>query len=315
MLYGRYTFSCIFEDDAILPEYKGSTFRGVFGHALKRLVCVLKRQDCADCILRSQCVYALVFESQAWPDKIGENPRVVSPPHPYVIEPPDDTTTNYSKGDPFSFTLILFGKANEYLPYFIYAFDKMEKIGIGKRIGGKRPSFSLEDVSVNGNIVYRSEDGKIKEGVFTEPLTLDGLKPDKDKSVNGLELSLVTPLRVKYENRLEATMPFHVLTRAMLRRTSSLSQHFGKGLPNIDYRGLVERAKAVSINASSLRWFDWKRYSSKQDQEMFMGGITGKVAYSGDLTEFIPLLRFCKKVHLGKQTTFGLGKIKMRMAS
>ena len=35
VVFGRYHFSCVFEDNAALPEYKGSTFRGVLGHALK----------------------------------------------------------------------------------------------------------------------------------------------------------------------------------------------------------------------------------------------------------------------------------------
>jgi hypothetical protein len=34
MLYGKYQFVCRFQDDASLPCYKGSTFRGVFGRAL-----------------------------------------------------------------------------------------------------------------------------------------------------------------------------------------------------------------------------------------------------------------------------------------
>ena len=44
---------------------------------------------------------------------------------------------------------------------------------------------------------------------------------------------------------------------------------------------------------------------------MLMGGIIGEVSYSGDLTEFLPLVRFCEKVHIGKQTSFGLGKIEI----
>jgi hypothetical protein len=31
MRCGKYVFTCAFLDDAILPEYKGSTFRGVLG--------------------------------------------------------------------------------------------------------------------------------------------------------------------------------------------------------------------------------------------------------------------------------------------
>jgi len=63
MLYGNYRFNCRFEGDAELPVFKGSTFRGVFGHALKRVVCALKRQECPDCILRERCLYTRVFET------------------------------------------------------------------------------------------------------------------------------------------------------------------------------------------------------------------------------------------------------------
>ncbi|MDD5167693.1 MAG: hypothetical protein PHN75_02670 [Syntrophales bacterium] len=45
MLFGSYLFTGVSDDDAILPEYKGSTLRGVFGHARKRVVCALRRRD------------------------------------------------------------------------------------------------------------------------------------------------------------------------------------------------------------------------------------------------------------------------------
>ncbi len=44
---------------------------------------------------------------------------------------------------------------------------------------------------------------------------------------------------------------------------------------------------------------------------MLMGGLVGEVGYAGDLAEFLPLLRYMEKVHLGKATTFGLGKIEV----
>jgi len=46
MLLGEYQFHCRLSDDAVLPHYKGSTFRGVFGRALKRVVCALRKETC-----------------------------------------------------------------------------------------------------------------------------------------------------------------------------------------------------------------------------------------------------------------------------
>jgi len=44
---------------------------------------------------------------------------------------------------------------------------------------------------------------------------------------------------------------------------------------------------------------------------MLMGGVTGEITYRGRLNEFIPLINYCETVHVGKATTFGLGKIVM----
>jgi len=312
MLYGKYRFFCSLETSASLPPYKGSTFRGVFGRALKKVVCALKRQECANCLLKQRCVYALVFEtSEAL--KVPEGSRIVSPPHPFIIEPPLTTETEFSKGTSFDFNLLLFGELNNNLPYFIYAFDQMGKIGIGKKIDGKRGRFILKEVRHKEQIVYSDADKKLNAIDYLRRLSISAAT-DYSESVFRLKLILETPLRLKFENRLKADLPFHVFARAMLRRTSSLLNCYGDGEPPLDYRGLVNRAEAIQIIDTNLKWFDWKRYSYRQDKSMIMGGLIGSVTYEGNIGEYLPLIEFCSKTHLGKQTSFGLGKIKAEMA-
>jgi len=307
MLYGKYQFFCRLIDEAILPYYKGSTFRGVFGRALKRVTCALKMKECNQCLLKRRCVYALFFETPI-SSGTSEDPRIVSPPHPFVIEPPLTTDTQFPEGSSFDFHLLLFGEANHNLPYFIYAFEQMGKIGIGKRINGKRGHFSLEEVKSGDKSIYSSSDQTLKaEKPFT--LTLKDME-GFPQSTFRLRLNIITPFRIKFENRLKADLPFHVLVRAMLRRMSSLLNSYGDGEPSLDYRGLVKRAKEVKIVDEDLNWFDWRRYSFRQDKAMLMGGMIGYVTYEGDMGEYMPLIEFCSQVHLGKQTTFGLGKIK-----
>lgn len=259
--------------------------------------------------------------------------NVSAPPHPFVIEPPLAETREYHKDAMLDCSLVFFGEVNEKLPYFVYAFDQMGKIGIGKRINGKRGQFTLRQVIYRGKVIYTDADKKLDQSNVCEDLQFPDLytglnqeklivgeggqeklsMPDKDEFKDKklrIRITLETPLRLKFENEIKAELPFHILTRAMLRRISSLFVMYDNGEPPFDYKGLTERASNVKIADNSLQWYDWKRYSNRQERRMFMGGMIGSVVYEGNLGEYLPLLDFSSKVHLGKNTSFGLGKIR-----
>lgn len=311
MLYGKYQFTCRLDDDALLPPYKGSTFRGVFGHALKRVVCALRRQDCETCILKERCLYVRVFETPL-AMSVPPGSRVSAAPHPFVMEPPNGHQTRSVAGERLGCDLILFGETNMSLPYFVYAFEQMGRIGIGRRVNGRRGRFTLESLSCNGQVLYSEKDGILNQQGAAEDLEiLAGREegPQEGGAVSRIRVNLETPLRVKQDNTIQAKLPFDLLVRALLRRASSLFCVHGSGEPVLDYPELVRRAGEVQIVENRLRWYDWRRYSNRQDRKMFMGGMTGSVIYEGQLSEFLPLLEFGTRAHIGKNTTFGLGKI------
>lgn len=300
MNLGRYQFYCRFTEEALLPAYKGSTFRGAFGSALKKVVCAVREKECSRCLLANRCLYARVFEATSKQAGL----RQATPPHPYVIEPPLDTKTCFVAGDPFEFNLLLFGEFTDSLPYFVYAFEAMgeQGLGVGRKQG--RGRYVLEKVRSGHQELYDGESRRLAQPP-TESVCLS-----TPQQISGtLKLRLLTPLRLKHENQLQAELPFHVLVRGALRRISSLNDCFGQGEPDLDYRGLVARAQHIKIASSHLRWCDWKRYSSRQDQFMLMGGMTGEIIYQGAIGEFLPLLELVRELHLGKQSTFGLGLI------
>ena len=201
---------------------------------------------------------------------------------------------------------------NKNLPYIIHALKQAETLPVGKSVNGKKGSLRLQEVRKDGKTVYSDREQTICTEDLCSELKVSSLKESRRQTMR-LKIHLITPLRLKFRNRLNADLPFHVLVRAALRRISSLFSCYGEGEPELDYRGLVKRAELVKSVESNIHWFDWRRYSSRQDQIMLMGGIIGSVIYEGNIAEFVPLIELCEKLHIGKQTSFGLGKIKMEL--
>ncbi len=301
MLLGKYKFYTTLNEDTILPEFKGSSFRGAFGHAFRKVTCAVRQKDCHQCLLFDRCLYARTFEDKKAKDRSATSPQ------PYLIEPPITDQTNFPADSTFDFNLLLFGQTNEYLPYYIYALEKMGALGIGRRKNHSGPgTFYVNDVRMNGQSIYDPQVQKLSVDLSLEDLKLE--LPEHSQK-GRIRVNIRTPLRVKHQNKLTDELPFFVLIKAALRRISMLFQEYGSGEPDIDYPGLVSRAKEVKTIISDLYWKEQKRYSGRQKNFMQFGGVLGYIEYEGFISEYLPLLDLAQKLHLGKQTTFGLGSI------
>lgn len=299
--FSRYTFLIEAAGTLHLPPYKGFALRGGFGHAFRRAVCTIRTADCDSCLLADRCVYAYVFETR--PHEGTEALRLYRRvPHPFVIEPPMDRRPLYNEGELLAFGLVLIGRAVEYLPYFIYTFEELGRMGIGK---GRGRFFLREVLDCNKRTIYRGEAKTLNKGHGIEYFSPDG---DAEEGVERLTLDISTPLRLISGGRLVSDIEFHHLVRNLLRRISTLSYfHCGEKI-ELDFRSMIESAGAVRTEERSTRWLDRERYSSRQKTRMKMGGVVGRMVFKGDLREFMPLLRLGEIVHAGKGTAFGFGK-------
>ena len=70
--------------------------------------------------------------------------------------------------------------------------------------------------------------------------------------------------------------------------------------PDFDYSGLVKKALDVKTRHNHLSWFDYQRYSVRQDRKMLMGGLTGEIEYAGNLQLFLSFLKMVGKVGIRK---------------
>ena len=76
---------------------------------------------------------------------------------------------------------------------------------------------------------------------------------------------------------------------------------------------MIQKANQVITKHSRIKWHDWSRYSNRQKSRMSFGGLIGDIIYEGNLSEFLPFIELCQIFHIGKQTSFGLGKINFKI--
>jgi hypothetical protein len=323
--FARYRFFLKAKDPLYLPEYKGSALRGGFGYAFKKVVCALKNKECPDCLLKEKCIYSYVFETPP-PADTRIMRKYPSAPHPFVLLPPLEDDRTYEPGEKLEFQLTLIGKAIDYLPYFIYTFEELGKMGLGKGRG----KFSLEEVKrigertrVKGEGARSAtgerckEKGEGRESIYSgkekilrqlpAPLSSD-LSPLIYHPTPSLHLLFLTPTRLKFEGELTSDLKFHIFFRNLLRRISLLSYFHCEKELDVDYRGLIREAEGIATKKTNLCWYDWERYSTRQEEKMKLGGFLGRIEFSGDLRPFWPYVLLGEFIHVGKGSSFGLGK-------
>jgi len=89
--------------------------------------------------------------------------------------------------------------------------------------------------------------------------------------------------------------------------SSLLYFHGGREL-ECDFQSYIEESEKVKTVSNDLQWFDWERYSTRQKQKMTLGDVLGQVKYEGNLESFMQILKLGEYIHVGKGTSFGLGR-------
>jgi hypothetical protein len=270
-----------------MPGYLGSAWRGGFGHALRRAVCVTGLPSCPGCPFETSCVYPYLFETGPGGEGgiLAGYERV---PNPFVLAPPWGDGRLVPAGSESELRLVLIGRAVEHAP-----FAKQAVVEAGLR--GLGPDRGVLDL------------------LAVEPVTTPEIGPCPDR----VEIALTSPLRLIEAGRLvgpAALRPRHLLI-ALLRRVSTLAERHGPTLLDLDFRALKERAEAAEFTVATLRWVEWARFSGRQHALLQMGGLLGTLSLSLDSLEpFWPFLALAPWVHVGKGATMGLGALRVSAA-
>lgn len=310
----RYRYTYRMAEPLRLPHYAGSLLRGQFGAALRRISCLTGAAKCDGCPLRPTCPYSAVFEAPAPANHTMQ--RFSHIPNPYVVEPPPIGTTSVGAGKTLSFNLVLFGRALERLPLINLSLQRAVEQGLGPdRARGILEHLEVQCTAEAGEStwsrIWQRGDAAIAPHDTETPFF--SVVSEPAAVVTQATFLFDTPLRLQHQGqpvRPHALSP-RKFVADLLRRITLLAE-FHAGRPNFvtDAAALVHHA-GVLKQQHDLRWHDWSRYSSRQQQEMKLGGALGTWTWIGNLDPLLPWLRLGQWLHVGKNATLGLGAYRL----
>lgn len=272
-----------------LPFHLGGLVHGLLGQSLWQVGCAAG--GCAGrCARRPGCAYAALF-----------SPLVPVPaPHPLLragsAAPPPIVPQVPPPGR--------------------VAIEAGEELRLGLRL--LRPLCATEWAAVLGACEAMAERPWGRERGRVSCWRIDRRPPREVRVFEGREggaregrLRLLTPAWLEVGGRLWDGAAFLPLVTSIFRRASALCALYGEvdeaeqgRLPE-----LMEAARGVVVEARRVRQMGWARHSDQAGRGHPMRGLIGELRCAGLTGPLWSVLRAAQEVHVGKGTSFGLGRL------
>jgi hypothetical protein len=301
---------CYFQAQANihLPAYKGSAWRGLFGHALKKVICPFQHQmDCQSCELAHQCFYLQLFETPSQTSIKTIANGTTHLPHPFILTPPLDVRSVIPQGECFFAEITLLAPAFFALPYLICTFEMMGQIGIGTHLA----PFDFFLMQVYDNKKWNTLFDKAQGELLQLPSPMQPQSPHWQQSPSYLTIHFLTPIHIKSGKHKINELSFVVFITALSRRIRHLIQLYGDVSSAINVQPLIAAARQISVAHSQMRRHKIPRFSQRQQVRMTFEGLIGNITYQGNFTPYAPWLIAGEALHLGNLTSFGFGKYQL----
>jgi hypothetical protein len=253
-------------------------------------------------MFHASCIYGLSFESIVPKDNSALTGRDrIS--HPLIID-----TDNFTGEalDSLRLSIVFLGSAIPYFPYFYYALVKGGEAGILK----ERVPYQVSD------IVELPASGKKRSLMVDQHKIETHIEPDRweygpeteTEIENKYIIKLLSPLRYKAKGQFANRIVDEEFAGCLHRRTQVLCSQYGSNEQSGDYTF----SGSWTVTEQVLKWQDYRHYSVRQKKAMRLGGMLGSFTLAGKFSPYeIGFLQFAEKFHGGKNTNFGLGKMKV----
>lgn len=273
------------------PGSSANLVRGAFGKALRAVSCDPACASPDRCpSAQPGCAYRRIFKPRLAP---GDAPSgFLDPPRPFVIRSRDLDGRLLQPGDRFHLEVHLFDTRNPSADLYRTAFARIAEDGLGS-------SGSVANLRLAGETA----------GPW---LTLD-LSP-VPRPVKRILVEFHTPTELKADSKTIATAApdFAILFARARDRLSSLSNLYGSGPLDVDFKGMAGRAKSVRLLDAQVQRLNLTRRRASTGASHPVGGFTGQAVYGGaELNEFVPFLEAAGYTGVGRQTVWGKGEIRV----
>jgi hypothetical protein len=266
-------------EEASLPPYIGSTLRGAIGQVL----------------YKNMEAYRYLYHNGALDNK-GQD--IVNP---YVIIPPAEKEKPYRQGEILNFDILLLGEAIQYTKALVNTLCDSSYL----RLGVLRYPFRLMKVvhSLDQRVIWQ-------EGSFYDVAVRGAILPNKMLSqIKKIRIQTSTPLRIRRKGELLESVDFITIIRNITTRLEAITKRYGGFIDMKEAEYVKELSKVVHMTSCQFEWRVMSRYSNRLEEKMDFSGLMGNMVLEGDLTPFVPWLHAAQILHIGRNTTFGMGRI------
>lgn len=295
--YSKIEVQLELEKELKFTTYPTFIFHSVIGKELKKLTCIFRHLECRECPIRQSCPYSIFFVTPIERDNEILKGRDKAP-HPYVISS-DNLINKEIKGLDLTFTI--FGKYIKQFPYLYYSLLKAGERGIFK----DRIKYKIESVIVDDKNILKDDANLDMDFSYSKWFINQS---DNLKNRYMIDISFISPLRLKYKGKLLSDITFNDLLNASQRRMELLSSFYGE----YEDFPISKNDDSFELIDKDIKWVDLNYYSARQRERLKLGGIVGKMTVQGELdNSLVSILEAAELFHVGKNPSFGLGKIRV----
>ncbi|MFU0784663.1 hypothetical protein [Clostridium sp.] len=298
--YTRLNFVIQLEDVCILPKNKTSMLSRLFLNQLCQLYCI-NNKKCKNCSNINHCIIQQIMNGN-----FSCNEALMKQDfyYPYVVFISKDCTQNFNKNDLLKFEIRAFDFAVNLISQFIYIFEKIGEIGVGKN----KTKFNLLEINNEmGQNIY-------KEGLFIQSNIIVGniIEYIKEKGAqlkdsNFNTIRFVTPVVVSSQSINKYNLNIGLIGEYIKVRLKSFNILEDQDYLKIDNLFLKDNRNVdYSLNINHVK------YAIKKGKSIYKFlTLTGYITFHECIDECINYIKACEMFSIGEKVLMGFGKYEL----